>query len=94
MSIKHAQTSILTRFLENFLESEYSVCDATARTKTAFDILLQLCFKYFAASVFKALGIHSFREAKKRDATVVSAFSHVCFLVFLINAFISMRSMF
>jgi len=32
-------------------------------------------FNYFAASFFKAHGIHFSRETKERDAPVVSAFS-------------------
>jgi len=46
---------LLPRFLKNLLESEILVCSAMARMKTALGII-QLWFKYFAASFFKALG--------------------------------------
>jgi len=36
--------------------------------------ILQLWFKYFAASFLRALGISFNREAKERDALVVSIF--------------------
>jgi len=38
--------------------------------------IFQLCFNYFEASFFKALGLHLSREAE-RDAREVSAFTPV-----------------
>jgi len=63
------------------IDSKNFVCSATARTKTALDIV-QFCFIYFAASLFKALGIHFFIEAKEQDVPAVSAFSPVSLLVY------------
>ena len=54
-------------FLENLLESGILFCCATAATKTALGII-QLWFNYFAASLYKAIGVHFSREAKERDA--------------------------
>jgi len=67
----------LPRFLKNYLESANLVCSAIAEMKSPLDIL-QL-FNYFAASCFKALGIHFSREATDRGASVVSpVFLLVC----------------
>ena len=52
------------------------VCGATAVSKTALDIV-QLWFKYFAASCFKALGVYFFRKAKEQYAPVACAFSPI-----------------
>ena len=56
---------ILPRFLKNLLESENLICNATGGTKTALGII-PVWFNYFAASFFKAPGIHFSREAKER----------------------------
>jgi len=52
------------------------VCTATAGTKIALGII-QLCFSYFAASFFKARGIHFSKEAEERYTSVVGAFAPV-----------------
>jgi len=67
---------LFPRFLENLLESGILFCCAKAVTKTALGII-QLWFNYFATSLCKALGVHSFREAKERDTPVVGAFTPV-----------------
>jgi len=54
--------------------SRKSLSYATARTKTALGIL-QNWLKYFAASLFKALGIHYSIEAEESNATVFSTFT-------------------
>jgi len=66
------------KFLERLLECENLVRSATSRTKTALGII-QIWLNYFAACLFKALGImkHLSREAKDRDALVVSVFSPI-----------------
>jgi len=54
---------------------------ATTATKTALGII-QLWFDYFAASFFKALGVHFSREARERDAPVVGEFTPVSLSVY------------
>jgi len=68
------------RLLENLLESGILFCCATAATKTAPGIIL-LGSNYFAASFYKALGVHFSREAKERDASVAGAFTPVSLCV-------------
>jgi len=58
---------------KKLLESEYLVCNATASTNTPLGIT-QLWLPCFVASVFKALGIHSSRKVKEKDAQVVGVF--------------------
>jgi len=66
--------------IENLLENVNLVCGATAGMYTALGII-QLWFNYFAASSFKALGIH-FSKEQERDAAVVGACSPVFLLVY------------
>jgi len=72
------------------LESGILFCCATAATKTALGII-QLGFNYFAASFYKALGVHFSREAKERDAPVVGAFTPVPLSVYRNDQFTTFR---
>ena len=44
--------------------------------------VLQLCFYYFALSVFNERGIHFSRETKQRDTTAFCAFTPVSIVVY------------
>jgi len=85
-STKHVFTvgyvfGMLPRFLENVMESGILFCCATAATKTALCIT-QLWFNYFAASFYKALGVHFSREAEERNGPVFRALTPVSLSVY------------